>query len=422
MVTVFDIVTSPTFKNFQIISGEKGIQNPVSGTGIFDWESKADIAKSFRKGEFVITTLTIAKDDFDYANDCIKTLILHGVAAICIKEVFFRNLSEDTIQKSDILGVPIFFFSDTFVDDIVYEVRNLLASDQGGLQSNLYQPIKDTLAGWYGNGAIDPRCNAAIQEILHPYLHDTYICLVGFPKNSKAPAPVKQPPRTGSQEQSIIVSYESGVVMVLSYPATEENPTEKVADFLDAVGISAASYHLGQSSPKKGIYKMANAILEGFLACTASMVSTNTVSASAGPEGENDLCVPETLSFLSIENLLISNAWAESSRRYFDHMYQIITSYDQEHDTDFIVTLTTYIEADGDLVRAAKLLFQHPNTVRYRVAKIKSLLGIESPNSYMELYAFVKLMEIYQIFETTFGLESPQVGSNGPTTDSTQVS
>ena len=58
MVTVFDIVTSPTFKNFQIISGEKGIQNPVSGTGIFDWESKADIAKSFRKGEFVITLMS----------------------------------------------------------------------------------------------------------------------------------------------------------------------------------------------------------------------------------------------------------------------------------------------------------------------------------------------------------------------------
>ena len=164
MITVFDIVTSPNFENFQIISGEKGIQNPVSGTGIFDWESKADIAKTFRKGEFVITTLSIAKDDFDYANDCIKTLILHGVSAICIKEVFFRNLSDDTIQKSDILGVPIFFFSDTFVDDIVYDVRNLLASDKGELRSNLTPVLKDALTDWYRTGAVPPETAELIEE------------------------------------------------------------------------------------------------------------------------------------------------------------------------------------------------------------------------------------------------------------------
>jgi len=403
MVTVFDIVTSPTFKNFQIISGEKGIQNPVSGTGIFDWESKADIAKTFRKGEFVITTLAIAKDDFDYANDCIKTLILHGVAAICIKEVFFRNLSEDTIQKSDILGVPIFFFSETFVDDIVYEVRNLLASDQGDLQNNLYQPIWETLLGWYHNGFLPPSARTSIQEILHPYLHDHFVCLVAFPKKNGSIVPVKQAPRMGNEEQSILIPFETGVVMILSYPDGTMFTTQRVLEYLNSSGIDSSDCHVGQSIRRKGLYKLADSILEGFLACATSIIKP----------GHRDDQEPATeiFSFSQAESLLVANSWTQSSRGYFHRMHQVITEYDRDHDTDFIVTLTTYIEADGDLVRASKLLFQHPNTVRYRVAKIKSLLGIESPNSYLELFIFVKLMEIYNIFDSTFNL-----GSKDPAT------
>ncbi len=64
MVTVL-MLCFPDFENFQLISGEKGIQNPFSGTGIFDWESQEDIARTFRKGEFVITPLSIARDDFE---------------------------------------------------------------------------------------------------------------------------------------------------------------------------------------------------------------------------------------------------------------------------------------------------------------------------------------------------------------------
>lgn len=402
MVTVFDIVTSPTFKNFQIISGEKGIQNPVSGTGIFDWESKSDIAKTFRKGEFVITTLAIAKDDFDYANDCIKTLILHGVSAICIKEVFFRNLSEDTIQKSDILGVPIFFFSETFVDDIVYEVRNLLASDKGDLQNNLYQPISETLLGWYHDGVLPASARTAIQEILHPYLHDHYICLVAFPKEGLIIEPAKQAPRMGDEQQSILVPFETGAVMILSYPEGTLFTENRISKYLKSSGILLSDCHIGQSVQRKGLYKLADSILEGFLACAVSIVKPPN---REGREGQDDQTPkPEIFSYSQAENLLVANSWTESSRSYFQRMHQIITDYDQDHDTDFIVTLTTYIEADGDLVRASKLLFQHPNTVRYRVAKIKSLLGIESPNSYMELFIFVKLMEIYDIFDSTFNL------------------
>lgn len=407
MITVFDIVTSPNFGHFQIISGEKGIQNPVSGTGIFDWESKSDIAKTFRKGEFVITTLSIAKDDFDYANDCIKTLILHGVSAICIKEVFFRNLSEDTIQKSDILGVPIFFFSDTYVDDIVYDVRNLLASDKGELRSNLTPALKEALGFWYSTGTVPAATGNFIEEKLHPYLSDFTRCVVAFPKNGKALAPIMQPSKTNTDERSIIIPYETGILVVLSSPNPDVFTNQKSLAFLESINVPFSTCWIGASSIVKGTRLMMDNILEAFLACASAILKQNE-----GIEGTSKDAVKHSPRAIfnfqpnNVENLLISNCWSESSRRYFLRMNRILNEYDEEHGSDLLGTLSAYIEANGDLVSASKMLFQHANTVRYRIAKIKSLLEIESPSSYLELYVFVKLMETYEALEKIFGLKS----------------
>jgi PucR family transcriptional regulator, proline-responsive transcriptional activator len=414
MITVFDIVTSPNFEHFQIISGEKGIQNPVSGTGIFDWESKSDIAKTFRKGEFVITTLSIAKDDFDYANDCIKTLILHGVSAICIKEVFFRNLSEDTIQKSDILGIPIFFFSDTYVDDIVYDVRNLLASDKGELRSNLAPALKEALEAWYANGAILLSTENFIEEKVHPYLSDFTRCVVVFPKYSKPLSPNMQPVRTNSDERSIIIPYETGFLIILSAPTADSLSDSKVRAFVESINIPVSSCWLGASMEIKGTRQMVSNILEAFFACSSATLKHGVDSV---PDSLNhskntlDTVKPivstmETFGPTNVENLLISNCWSQSSRQYFLRMNQVLVAYDEEHGSDLLGTLSAYIEANGDLVSASKMLFQHANTVRYRVAKIKSLLQIDTPSSYIELFVFVKLMEIYETFEKIFCVQA----------------
>lgn len=411
MVTVFDIVTSPNFEKFQIISGEKGIQNPVSGTGIFDWESKEDIAKTFRKGEFVITTLSIAKDDFDYANDCIKILILHGVSAICIKEVFFRNLSEDTIQKSNILGIPIFFFSDTYVDDIVYDVRNLLASDKGELRSNLTPALKEALNTWYVTGVIPPTTSALIEEKLHPYLQDFTRCLVVFPKNGKPLSPSLQPLKTNSDQRSIIIPYASGFLAILSSPNGDSLSDQMILSFISSINVDISSCWLGSSVPLNGTRQMMDNILEAFMACASTVLKHESAPvfnnvAIIKDTGNPSINTVEVFRPTNVENLLISNCWNNSSRQYFLRMHQILIDYDEEHGSDLLGTLSAYIEANGDLVSASKMLFQHANTVRYRVAKIKSLLEIDSPSSYLELFVFVKLMEIYETFEKTFCLLS----------------
>ncbi len=46
--------------------------------------------------------------------------------------------------------------------------------------------------------------------------------------------------------------------------------------------------------------------------------------------------------------------------------------YDREHGTDLLKTAEAYVMYKGDFKETAKFLFQHGNTIRYRIEKNKN--------------------------------------------------
>ncbi len=72
--------------------------------------------------------------------------------------------------------------------------------------------------------------------------------------------------------------------------------------------------------------------------------------------------------------------------------------YDQENDTDLASTLRTFLEQNQNSTKTAKILYIHYNTLRYRLERIKAILGdiLGNPRQRLEielalqLYPFVK--------------------------------
>ena len=58
-----------------------------------------------------------------------------------------------------------------------------------------------------------------------------------------------------------------------------------------------------------------------------------------------------------------------------------LIEYDKEHDGDYVATLESYLQCGGSIKAMSKELFIHRNTILYRMANIKKLLGcsLESP-------------------------------------------
>ena len=73
-----------------------------------------------------------------------------------------------------------------------------------------------------------------------------------------------------------------------------------------------------------------------------------------------------------------------------------LLAYDAERQAGLVRTLRAYVEAGFNLTRSAELLSVHPNTVVYRLRRIKELSGRDPhvPDDLLLLYLGLKLTEL----------------------------
>lgn len=96
---------------------------------------------------------------------------------------------------------------------------------------------------------------------------------------------------------------------------------------------------------------------------------------------------------------IVSIADSQTSLQRFCHdAIGPLLTYDRENTAELAPTLRTYLEQNQNSAKTAKLLFIHYNTLRYRLERIKDVLGdvLDSPRQRLEielalqLYPFVK--------------------------------
>ena len=75
---------------------------------------------------------------------------------------------------------------------------------------------------------------------------------------------------------------------------------------------------------------------------------------------------------------------------------KFIKTYDEENDTDYLLTLDTYIQKNRSVPAGAEALHIHKSTFFYRIEKMKSLFGIDisNPDNMFAYEISLKLMKI----------------------------
>lgn len=71
---------------------------------------------------------------------------------------------------------------------------------------------------------------------------------------------------------------------------------------------------------------------------------------------------------------LLSHMSLEQLDDYYKEYLTVLIEYDEKNDTNFVETLQVYFQQNGDLNLTAEKLFQHANTLRYRLKKMEELL------------------------------------------------
>ena len=88
--------------------------------------------------------------------------------------------------------------------------------------------------------------------------------------------------------------------------------------------------------------------------------------------------------------LLLAAQNSEEIAMFYNKFMDTLNEVDSSGKMDYINCIREYVASKGDYSIMAKNLYQHENTMRYRINKIKTLLGYEDDT--------IKFNEIISIF------------------------
>lgn len=385
MLSILNILSFPIFKNFTIISGHKSLNMPVTRTAIFEWESLDDIALSFKKGDFVITSLVTAKDDPVYMEECLKTLIGLQVSCIAIKDIYIKEIPDHICRLSSMKHVPIIIFSGTYYDDIIFAIKQeLLLKDLSSTQTNL---VSDLLDSSLNNEQV-----INIAKEINPFFYNNLICCYSLLNKNKDALDCyyhqylsKLVELSIDSKESILsfVKYKDGILILFSYSDTSMDIYQQFSCFLDQLECLSNGSSNGISSPCFSTDHLKDIVLESIYAAISCKIDETPF---------------KYFNKIGVDQLLIPSAKEYGTKKFYENYFNILHGYDKANNMNLLETLLLYIQSACDIDSVSKTLFQHRNTIRYRINKIKTLLELDGLNdAEFQLYLFTRLYLINQL-------------------------
>lgn len=387
MLSILNVLSFPIFKNFSVISGHKSLNKAVTRTAIFEWESLEDISKSFKKGDFVITSLVTAKDDPVYVEECIKTLINLQVSCIAIKDIYIKEIPEHICNLANVKHVPIIIFSGTYYDDIIFAIKQELQLN------NLSSSNASSITSLLKNNNHDEQIVSLAKEI-NPFFFNHVICCYSLfnslSKKNDLDSYYQQylsklvELNIDSKEYVLsIIKYKEGILIIYSFRDKTIDINQQFSSFLSQLGCLSNDSKNGISSIGYRLNHLNDIIKESIYSAISCKIDD----------------VPHKyFNKIGIDQILIPSANEFGSRRFYENYYNILSNYDKANNMNLLETLLLYIKSACDIELTSKTLFQHRNTIRYRLNKIKTLLDLENlKDADFQLYLFIRLYLINQL-------------------------
>lgn len=395
MVLVQDILASPMFSDFRVVSGYNGISNPIRHAGFLEWESGSDLQKNFSKDEFVITTLAVSKDNPDYAESCLRVLIQHQVAAIAIKDVYFHEISDSLRRFSEERNVPIMFFSNLYIDDVLYYIKTAILKADSHVRNQLIEKLLfDT--------SLDAQAVLRFALQINPFLESHLVFCAFISQKTKDPklTPIEAlDSRTlGNFERAAsgasvhaaphyrycLLPYLHGFFLICTTDADYHVEAKFPLVFLEKVlPHSFENYHIGIQFVPGPLEKVSQGLQESFFANISSCIDQQSVMF---------------FSDTGIDRLLFPLCHNATLRGYYESLLQKLISASESSDV-LISTLEIYAKCGGDINQTARETYQHSNTIRYRLQKIRK--AWQSENSgigfHTQVFVFYRLHRLYQL-------------------------
>ena len=374
-ISISDAMQLNHLKSLNLVSGKNGLGNKIGKIGILDYEVIEGIIGGFYKGDFVLTTFTGIRGDYIKIEKCIKDLIKCNVSALAIKNIYVKKLPKKIIDFANENNFPIFIFEESvFFEDII---EDLMA----GMQTRTYLELMESKIEILFKNDLKKLVIKELAYELNTNFYFEHIAIYCKEKkyiNDDSLLDIAERYQR-SRSKSIhfsVYKYQEGLLIILSYKKITEIDilvdTKRIFKFLN---ISKEYFYIGKSEWTYEITLLDKSIKESIYAArTCELLNENE----------------KKYSDIGIYKLLLPYSESRNLESFTNNILEPLKSYDNGK---LIETARVYISCGGDISSTAKEMFQHKNTIRYRINKMKTLLDI-SNEFYIQLYIAIKSEKI----------------------------
>lgn len=380
MLTLDQLQPFEFFKYFRLVTPGANLSGPISNVVIMEYESIYGDYSGFSEGDFVLTSLFFARENPNLIYDAFSNLIRKKVCGIAIKEICFDTLPQEVLDLAASHQLPIFFFRDCYMEDIILEINGC----QKKISKNEYfeKMIQDILTDKPRNDMIH-----TLLMSLHAPSASELLSAYVVPKNSYSALSQRRLNKiifdSSKQEkrQYDCFPYKEGMFFFF-YPAAPMSPKASqlhIMNILETLNLTQNMniYICDISVP-----------LDQFIVSLQNCFYTYQLH-----EQSDAPC--SCYSLLGTKKLLRPLFSDSTTMDLLHNMHDTILSYDSKNDMQLLETLIQYVQNHFEIRSTAEVMYQHPNTIRYRIGKIQQLLDLENIQSFYLFSILLVEMHLY---------------------------
>ncbi len=345
-------------KDATILAGAEGLHRRINSVSVADVKiSKANDKESlFPEGGLFLTCLEqFEQDEKEAIEKYFDTLIGYKCSGLFVTGRS-KLIDADIVRKCNDADFPVILIpkSDTpYLDIMQFINRYIMISDINLLRSHTFDRI-------LSSNPTDEECSDLLNSLSTSIQSRIrVICFIGKYHSDMLEADFqlrslrsdKETFIDGKEYKYCIVSGDDDKKLNRNFDLTSSN----IRDFFS---IS----HIGKSRVYNK-WDIRKAAIEANNACKLAINASKT-----------EVLMPS----LSSYGMLFSLENGQEMNTFYDEFMKVIhENSSPEHRKAIMETVREYVYAKGDFKQAAENLFQHENTVRYRINRLKSWMGLE---------------------------------------------
>lgn len=361
MIHIKELFRLQNIHRLRLIAGQDGLERTVREAVLFEYDPSRVQLPDFYRGDLVVTTLAYARGDAKLVAHSLQALMNQGIAGLMVKTAYFSELPQAVITLANRLGTPVFLFDDTYIEEVILQVTDLI---RGKRHFAGFEQDVDALM----RGDLTEEQTRERARRIDPLGQSSYRIYAVSPKERMITLDDKlyalMETDADAAHRCTFIEWRR---MMLALCREEDGLSAQEAltrfgDLLTRAGVDRQSVVIGQSDLREARAQMGASLCEAVYAARAAKLC-----------GKAELAAHELGLYAYLFPMSENPFVCDRCRR----VLSAIREYDAQNHTNLEQTALVYVKENMEIAAAAKVLFQHPNTVRYRLSKIQRIIGME---------------------------------------------